>query len=118
MHLVTYGGHKHFGKQLSFDSMSSFLLKRYSFFFFLTIVAYIVANLISLMWQETFYMILQFCYLMDKIITADGSVTYRDLDLDECYHTQSGALTEALEKHVVPSGMLEFVKTAPLPASK
>ena len=48
LHLVTYGGHKHSGKQLSFDAMSSYLLKKYSFFFFLALIAYVVANLITL----------------------------------------------------------------------
>jgi tRNA U34 5-methylaminomethyl-2-thiouridine-forming methyltransferase MnmC len=45
-----------------------------------------------------------------KIITDDGSITFRNEDIDECYHTKSGAMDEALRKHVIPSNILEFVK--------
>lgn len=45
---------------------------------------------------------------LQKVITDDGSTTYRNLELDECYHTTSGALDEALRKHVLPSGILDM----------
>lgn len=44
---------------------------------------------------------------MNKVITDDGSITFRNSELDECYHTKSGALDEALRKHVIPSGILD-----------
>jgi tRNA U34 5-methylaminomethyl-2-thiouridine-forming methyltransferase MnmC len=37
--------------------------------------------------------------------TADGSITYRSPDVDETYHSHSGALNEALQKYVLPSGI-------------
>jgi tRNA U34 5-methylaminomethyl-2-thiouridine-forming methyltransferase MnmC len=36
---------------------------------------------------------------MDFIITDDGSLTLRNAELDELYHTKAGAIVEALEKH-------------------
>lgn len=36
---------------------------------------------------------------MDFIITDDGSLTFRKAELDELYHTEAGAIVEALEKH-------------------
>ncbi|OGZ02584.1 MAG: hypothetical protein A2390_00145 [Candidatus Liptonbacteria bacterium RIFOXYB1_FULL_36_10] len=36
---------------------------------------------------------------MDFIVTDDGSLTFRNSALDELYHTKSGAIVEALEKH-------------------
>lgn len=45
-----------------------------------------------------------------KVVTDDNSITYRNMDIDECYHTKSGAIDEALRKHVIPSGILEIVK--------
>ncbi len=47
---------------------------------------------------------------MEKIITDDGSITFRNDKLDECYHTKSGALDESLRKHVIPSKILDEVK--------
>ena len=47
---------------------------------------------------------------MEKIITDDGSVTYRSIDVDECYHTKSGAVEEAFEKHARPSKVDELAK--------
>lgn len=47
---------------------------------------------------------------MFKIIpveTADGSITYHNSDVDETYHSKSGAIDEALRKHVIPSKILE-----------
>lgn len=36
---------------------------------------------------------------MDFISTDDGSLTFRNVKLDELYHTKAGAIVEALEKH-------------------
>jgi hypothetical protein len=36
---------------------------------------------------------------MESYITDDGSVTFRNSDVDEFYHTKAGAIVEALEKH-------------------
>lgn len=47
---------------------------------------------------------------MEKIITDDGSVTYRSIDVDECYHTKSGAVEEAFEKHAKPAKVDELAK--------
>ena len=47
---------------------------------------------------------------MEKIITDDGSVTFRNLDVDECYHTHSGAVEEAYGKHAKPSLVDELSK--------
>ena len=43
--------------------------------------------------------------------TKDGSITFYNEDVDECYHSTSGAIEEALEKHVNPSGILKLNKT-------
>lgn len=42
--------------------------------------------------------------------TKDGSITFYNKEVDECYHSISGAIEEALEKHVKPSGMLKINK--------
>lgn len=39
---------------------------------------------------------------MEKIITDDDSVTFRNPEYDECYHTKSGAIEEAFEKFAKP----------------
>ncbi|MGV8172343.1 MAG: MnmC family methyltransferase [Candidatus Woesearchaeota archaeon] len=36
---------------------------------------------------------------MEELITDDKSLTYRNPELDEWYHTKAGAIVEALEKH-------------------
>ncbi|MGV8141924.1 MAG: MnmC family methyltransferase [Candidatus Woesearchaeota archaeon] len=36
---------------------------------------------------------------MEELITDDKSLTYRNSDVDEWYHTKAGAIVEALEKH-------------------
>jgi len=48
---------------------------------------------------------------MEKVITDDGSVTFRSMDVDECYHTKSGALEESFKKHVEPSDLAQMAKT-------
>lgn len=47
---------------------------------------------------------------MEQIITNDGSVTFRNPEVDECYHTHSGAVEEAYEKHAKPSKIDELSK--------
>lgn len=44
---------------------------------------------------------------MQKVITNDGSITYRNPDVDETYHSHSGALNEALKKYVIPAGIAD-----------
>ena len=41
-----------------------------------------------------------------KIITLDGSVTLYNAEFDEPYHSKSGAIEEALEKYVRPTGII------------
>jgi predicted methyltransferase len=49
---------------------------------------------------------------MDKVITKDGSITYYNEKVRDYYHTKSGAVEEAVEKHVkalnVVSGKVIF----------
>lgn len=47
---------------------------------------------------------------MERIITADGSITFRNKDVDETYHSHSGAATEAWLKYVEPSGIVALAK--------
>ncbi|MBR9690338.1 hypothetical protein GOV08_01500 [Candidatus Woesearchaeota archaeon] len=47
---------------------------------------------------------------MEKVITDDGSVTFRNKEVDECYHTKSGAVTEAKEKFAKPSNLKDGMK--------
>ncbi|MGM5480765.1 MAG: tRNA (5-methylaminomethyl-2-thiouridine)(34)-methyltransferase MnmD [Nanobdellota archaeon] len=42
-----------------------------------------------------------------KITTNDGSNTYYNQTVDETYHSRTGAVEEAIYKHVVPSELLE-----------
>ena len=48
---------------------------------------------------------------MQKITTRDGSVTFRSVEVGECYHTQSGAVEEAFEKFARPCKVDELAKT-------
>lgn len=47
---------------------------------------------------------------MEKIITADGSITFRSELVDEPYHTKSGAREESFEKHARPLKVWEKEK--------
>jgi len=47
---------------------------------------------------------------LTPVRTDDGSLTFHNDEVDECYHTTSGALEEALEKHLIPSGLLNKSK--------
>jgi len=42
---------------------------------------------------------------MKKIITKDGSVTFKNESYDETYHSTSGALEEAFEKFAKPCNL-------------
>ena len=39
---------------------------------------------------------------MQEVITDDKSVTFRNEEYDECYHTKSGAIEESFEKYAKP----------------
>ncbi|MCF7799074.1 hypothetical protein K9M74_04160 [Candidatus Woesearchaeota archaeon] len=45
---------------------------------------------------------------LTKVVTDDGSITFHNADVDEHYHTTTGALEEALQKHVIPSEVIKF----------
>ena len=45
--------------------------------------------------------------MIQKVITKDGSVTLHNKEFDETYHSFSGAIQEAREKHVIPSEILK-----------
>ncbi len=49
---------------------------------------------------------------MEKVITADGSITFRNKEIDETYHSHSGAATEARLKYGEPSGIVELARKA------
>ena len=44
---------------------------------------------------------------LQEVKTDDGSITFHNSGVDETYHSTSGALQEALEKHVLPSKILD-----------
>lgn len=44
--------------------------------------------------------------MYEKRETRDGSITYYNAEFDETYHSMSGALDEALQKHVIPSELM------------
>ena len=43
--------------------------------------------------------------MLKKIITEDGSISFYNTEIEESYHSKSGALEEALKKHVEPSNI-------------
>lgn len=45
-----------------------------------------------------------------ELTTEDGSSTFFNEEYQEAYHSKVGAYREALEKHVIPSGLLELAK--------
>lgn len=47
---------------------------------------------------------------ISKVITDDGSITFHNSDVDETYHSSSGALDEALRKHVIPTDVVLLAK--------
>lgn len=47
----------------------------------------------------------------DPIPTGDGSITFWSEDYKDHYHSPVGARTQAMEKYVLPSGVVEKLKT-------
>ncbi len=47
---------------------------------------------------------------MEKVITNDSSVTFRNKTYDECYHSTSGAIEEAFEKYAKPCKLKDGMK--------
>ena len=47
---------------------------------------------------------------ISKVLTGDGSITFHNSDVDETYHSKSGAIDEALRKHVLPSDIVDISK--------
>ena len=47
---------------------------------------------------------------MKQVTTNDGSITFLNEDVDETYHSHSGAKEEAVKKYVEPSGFIDFIK--------
>jgi tRNA U34 5-methylaminomethyl-2-thiouridine-forming methyltransferase MnmC len=51
---------------------------------------------------------------MEKIITADRTETFLNLSVGESYHSQTGAVEEALKKYAIPCKIKELAKTGTL----
>lgn len=49
---------------------------------------------------------------LTRITTDDSSITFHNSEVDEHYHTTTGALQEAIEKHVLPSKIVTFAKAS------
>ena len=47
---------------------------------------------------------------MEKVTTGDNSVTLRNPEYDECYHSKSGAIEEAFEKFAKPCKLKDGMK--------
>ncbi|MBN2112123.1 hypothetical protein JW707_03415 [Candidatus Woesearchaeota archaeon] len=47
---------------------------------------------------------------MEKVITSDKSMTFRNEKYDECYHTKSGAIEESFEKYAKPCKVKDGMK--------
>ncbi len=47
---------------------------------------------------------------MQKIITADNTETFLNTEVNECYHSQTGAVEEALKKYAVPCRIRELAR--------
>src|SRR3990167_69887 len=48
---------------------------------------------------------------MKKILTADNTETFLNESVGESYHSQTGAVEEALKKYAVPCKIRELAKT-------
>src|SRR3989338_2132912 len=48
---------------------------------------------------------------MKKIITADNTETFLNEEVGESYHSQTGAVEEALKKYAIPCKIRELAKT-------
>ena len=51
---------------------------------------------------------------MKKIITADNTETFMNLKVGESYHSQTGAVEEALKKYAIPCKIKEVARTGKL----
>ena len=51
---------------------------------------------------------------LKKIITADNTETYLNETVGESYHSQTGAVEEALKKYAIPCKIAEKAKTGSL----
>lgn len=47
---------------------------------------------------------------MEKVTTGDNSITFRNEEYDECYHSKSGAIEEAFEKFAKPCKIKDGMK--------
>lgn len=47
---------------------------------------------------------------MEKVTTGDNSITLRNPEYDECYHTKSGAIEESFEKYAKPCKIKDGMK--------
>ena len=47
---------------------------------------------------------------MEKVITSDNSISFRNAEYDECYHSKSGAIEEAFEKYAKPCKVKDGMK--------
>ncbi len=52
--------------------------------------------------------------MLRKITLADGTQTFLNEELQVCYHSQAGAVAEAMEKYVVPCNIRELAKRGEL----
>ncbi|MDP3640233.1 MAG: MnmC family methyltransferase [Nanoarchaeota archaeon] len=52
--------------------------------------------------------------MLRKITLADGTQTFLNEELQVCYHSQAGVITEAMEKYVVPCKIPELAKCSEL----
>ncbi len=50
------------------------------------------------------------CLEFIPIKTEDGTISLYNFNIKDVYHSKIGAYTEALNKYVIPSGVLDFVK--------
>ncbi len=47
---------------------------------------------------------------LELVKTSDGSFTFYNPEVDQCYHSRTGAIEEALKKHVLPSEIISLAK--------
>ncbi len=52
--------------------------------------------------------------MIKKIITADNTETFLNEEVGESYHSQTGAVEEALKKYAIPCKIREKAKTGKL----
>jgi tRNA U34 5-methylaminomethyl-2-thiouridine-forming methyltransferase MnmC len=66
---------------------------------FASVFEEIVIQILTLQTPNTFLYAIYSLFIMETIITDDGSITFRHPEHLEPYHTKSGAVVEAMEKH-------------------